>query len=233
MGNSTSRAPASSTPASTPPRVNSRSDLESTLARQTLELREARDQAAKYHSVASAALAEQERLRKDASKVLPIAVAGAAATAAVAAALAVFITRRQYTAQLTAAAQNLTDLRRRSALEVSNAQRFGSEKLVKSLLPALDSMDALVTSPPDAEGARLTRAALLDALRANAVKRLEPAVGDRFDVDVHEAMLAVPGEEVGTIASVLRPGYRLHDERVLRAAQVGVITAAEPTPPSS
>ena len=37
-------------------------------------------------------------------------------------------------------------------------------------------------------------------------------------------MLTVPVEEgaAGNVESVLRPGYALHGERILRAAQVGV-----------
>lgn len=41
-----------------------------------------------------------------------------------------------------------------------------------------------------------------------------------------EAMLTVPveAEHVNTVQTLLRPGYVLHGERVLRAAQVGVGT---------
>ena len=81
-----------------------------------------------------------------------------------------------------------------------------------------------------AEGARLTKQALHDALRQHGIEPVAPAVGVTFDVATMEAMLTVPveqPEQVGTVATLLRPGWLMHGERVLRAAQVGVGAAAE------
>lgn len=125
----------------------------------------------------------------------------------------------------------MVDLRRRGAAELANSQRFGGEALARSLVPALDAMDSLeaASSGDDTEGARLTRAALLDALRQHKIERIAPELGDKFEVDTMEAMLTVPVAEtdrVGTVATLMRPGYVMHGERVLRAAQVGVGMAA-------
>ncbi len=52
---------------------------------------------------------------------------------------------------------------------------------------------------------------------------IEPAIGDRFDPQTHEAMFEapVPGTKAGDIIEVMSKGFMLHD-RLLRAAQVGV-----------
>ena len=156
--------------------------------------------------------------------------------------------RRGNASQLAYLSQEMVDLRRRGAGEVARAERYGSERLAKSLVPALDAMDALCAdmAPKDDgsraelkplwEGASMTRDVLHGALRAHGVSKVEPEIGAPFDVACMEAMLTVPVEasaadgasKVGTVQTVLRPGYVLYDgERVLRAAQVGV--GAAPT----
>ena len=187
------------------------------------------------------------------------------------------IARRQQAAAIAHISQEMVEVRRRSAAEVARAERYGCAKLAKSLVPALDAMDALVADVGPktdaggsqssehqmwAEGAAMTRSVLHDALRAHGVTRIDPPIGTPFDVAVMEAMLTIPVTEatsppapggpggtsggdgdgggnasaategapaslVGTVQSVLRPGYVLHDgERVLRPVQVGVGAAA-------
>ena len=63
------------------------------------------------------------------------------------------------------------------------------------------------------------------ALQAQSIERVEPEEGTAFDPHVHEAMFTVKAEDgadANVISSVFRPGYVLHGERILRAAQVGV-----------
>ena len=75
------------------------------------------------------------------------------------------------------------------------------------------------------EGAQLTRSSLMAALQAQSIERVEPEEGTAFDPHVHEAMFTVEAEDgadANVISSVFRPGYVLHGERILRAAQVGV-----------
>lgn len=153
--------------------------------------------------------------------------ASAVAAAAVGGMVAAMVVGRQQGSALARLSQDFLDLRRRSAAEIAKTERYATSGLVKSLIPALDAMDAAVAhaAAADAEGTQLTRAALLDALRSNGVEQLAPAVGDDFDVSSMEAMFTVPvaeGAPAGKVESVLRPGYSLHGERLLRAAQVGV-----------
>ena len=54
-------------------------------------------------------------------------------------------------------------------------------------------------------------------------------VGDPFDPSIHEAVLhdESPDVEVPTCTTVMRPGYK-HNDRLLRAAMVGVSDPATP-----
>jgi len=89
-------------------------------------------------------------------------------------------------------------------------------------------MDALCEAGGgDEEGSRLTRSAFHDALRKSGIDRVEPSVGEPFDVATMEAMFTVPVEgSAGNVESIVRAGYMMHGERLLRAAQVGVGASA-------
>jgi molecular chaperone GrpE len=193
------------------------------------QLAEAKADAAHYQLLANASWTEAEALRQEKEQMLWLGVAGAAGSAAIAAALgaaaAAASVRRRNVAALAEAAQEMVDARRRAALELERAKQYGSEKLARTLVPALDALDALCEAGGgDAEGADLTRKSMHDALRSNGIERCEPAKGEKFDVSVMEAVFTVPvaeGVDPGNVESIFRPGYILHD-RVLRAAQVGV-----------
>jgi len=59
-------------------------------------------------------------------------------------------------------------------------------------------------------------------MEKHGVRRLEPA-GQKFDPNLHQAMLEVPDPSVpsGTVVQVMQPGYTI-GERVLRPALVGI-----------
>ena len=190
-------------------------------------LKEAQREAERHSAVARAALSEAAALRKERDQITMLAAAGAVGSAAVAAALAAVLVRRRQAALLAEAAQSIVDLRLRGESNLARAKRFASEPLGRSLLPVLDNLDSLVESTPagaDAAGAELTRQSLQEAIRAHNIERLQPSPGDTFDPDTMEAMYTTAGSAKGTVAAVLRPGYALHGERLLRAAQVGVGT---------
>jgi molecular chaperone GrpE len=126
--------------------------------------------------------------------------------------------------------------RRRMGRERDEAVRYAASGLVRDLLPTVDNLRRALesvpaqgtTSPDDAvrallEGVAATERALLGALEANKIVRIEPQPGEPFDPHRHQAMFEVAdsGQPAGTVAQVLQPGYALHD-RVLRPALVGV-----------
>ena len=145
------------------------------------------------------------------------------------------MSRRSQRATIEAASQTVADVRKRAAQDVLKAEKFGSEPLLRSLVPVCDNVDMLLKSAqesggggagegPILEGAQLTAKSLLAALEKHDVRKVAPGVGDPFDPADMEAMYPVATEQkadADKVAAVLRPGYALH-ERILRAAQVGV-----------
>ena len=81
-------------------------------------------------------------------------------------------------------------------------------------------------------GVDMTHRLLLQTLFKYHVKPFDPT-GETFDPNRHEALYQVPvqGEKPGTIVDCQKIGYTIKD-RILRAAQVGVVQEAdsEPTP---
>ena len=127
-------------------------------------------------------------------------------------------------------AADLDNYKKRAVREREEVQRFGVEKLVKDLLPAVDNLDrALAAASPDdplAAGVRLVRAALEQALAKHGVVGFS-ALGERFDPAVHEALMQVPAADrpPGTVVLEHARGFKLND-RLVRPAMVGV--AVEP-----
>ncbi len=136
--------------------------------------------------------------------------------------------------RLLRAAADLENYKKRAAREREEVQRFGVEKLVKDLLPAVDDLDrALAAAPPDdplADGVRLVRSALEQALAKHGVTGFS-ALGERFDPAVHEALMQVPTADrpPGTVVVEHARGFKLND-RLVRPAMVGV--AVEPPRPT-
>ena len=73
---------------------------------------------------------------------------------------------------------------------------------------------------------------LLSAFEANGIVPLDPAPGDKFDPNLHEALFEVPGtgRPGGTIVQVVDTGFMISD-RLLRPARVGVAKADDGTAP--
>ena len=120
----------------------------------------------------------------------------------------------------------LDNVRRRAERDVSNAHRYGAEKLINSLLPVVDSLDhALQISEQTEntamhEGLMLTMKLFLDALAKMDVTQINPE-GEVFNPQQHEAMTIVDAPDVppNTVVTVFQKGYLLHD-RVIRPARV-------------
>jgi len=172
---------------------------------------------------------------------------GVIATAAVTVATAAVMMHRRNARALVALQSTLQRAQNAAANELHMAKRFAAEPLARSLITVADNMEALHASArslADAspssqstliaslmEGASLTDASLQNALASHHVKRVCPACGDAFDPNQMEAMYPVrePKAKPGTVHTILRAGYLLHGERVLRAAQVGVVVASSQT----
>ena len=109
---------------------------------------------------------------------------------------------------------------------VENMLRAG-QRIIESLLPALDSLDAAIAIEPttDAEmkmlaGMTSTHAQLLEALAHDGFAAIE-AVGAPFDPALHEAISVVPGDGAQVVDQEVRKGYVMGG-RVIRPSLVVV-----------
>lgn len=122
------------------------------------------------------------------------------------------------------------NVRRRADEEVAKARKFGIESFAESLLPVCDSLDAALAiqqATPEQlrEGASATLRQLASALERNKVVAINPAAGEKFDPNLHQAISMVPAQqEANTVVSVLQKGYLIAD-RILRPA---LVTVAQP-----
>lgn len=121
----------------------------------------------------------------------------------------------------------MENVRRRAALDVQGAHKYGNEKFIKELLAVVDSLEkALELGSEHAktlhEGIELTHSLLIKALEKYGVKVLEP-LNEPFDPNLHQAMSAqsAPDVKPNTVLMVFQKGYELNG-RLIRPALVVV-----------
>ena len=137
--------------------------------------------------------------------------------------------------QLLRALAETENTRRRAEREREDAAKYGVAGFARDMLNVADNLARAIEAVPaeareeDArlkslsEGVEMTMRELATAMERHGIKRVDPA-GEPFDHNFHQAMFEVddPAQEPGTVASVLQPGYVIHD-RLLRPAMVGVV----------
>lgn len=130
------------------------------------------------------------------------------------------------------AAADLDNYKKRAAKEKEELQRYGSEKLLRDLLPVLDNLDRALEharAPADYEslrkGVEMIRRLHEDALAKHGAKAFH-AKGKPFDPAMHEAMTQQETAELPpnhVVTEVVR-GFTLND-RLMRPALVVVSCA--------
>ncbi len=127
--------------------------------------------------------------------------------------------------------------KRRAEREANDARAFAIQKFARDLLDAADNLSrALAAAPKVAAdpatknlmlGIDMTEKALQTAFERNGLKRVDPARGDRFDPNLHQAMMEQPADDVapGSVIQVLQTGYELFG-RIVRPALVAVTPKA-------
>jgi len=134
-------------------------------------------------------------------------------------------------------AADFENFKRRKGQELTDARRYESEDAARALLPVLDNLRRAVEHAGEAGAEEFFVSGLQLVVREfeAALQRLGvvpvPAVGERFDPAIHEAIAAEESDDVtdDTVIDELVPGYRLHD-RLLRPA---IVRVARPRQTSS
>jgi molecular chaperone GrpE len=201
----------------------------------------------------AASSAEAPALEANAAAEAPLKPVDAPAAEAVDAALADAIKEAAgYKDRLLRTLAEMENLRRRTEREVTDARLYGIAGFARDILGVADNMDRALQSAraslrenADAgakallDGVELTERELLKVLDKHGVKKFEPAKGDKFDPNFHQAMYEVPDTSLpgGTIAQMVQAGFKI-SERMLRPALVAVVKhppkpAAEKPPSDS
>lgn len=119
--------------------------------------------------------------------------------------------------------------KKRVSKERTDLINFSNEKLLRDLLPVLDSLDRAIDHAASAgdfdafvEGLGLISEKLQGMLTRHGVERIE-AVGKDFDPNYHEALMQVENDEYGNnkVVEEFEKGYLLNG-RLLRPAKVTV-----------
>lgn len=119
------------------------------------------------------------------------------------------------------------NIRRRATEDVAKAHKFAIESFAEHLVPVADSLYAALNAEAvDAkafkEGLEITLKQLISAFEKGRMAEINPAIADKFDPNLHQAIASVPSEQdANTVVSVLQRGYSIAD-RILRPALVTV-----------
>lgn len=132
-----------------------------------------------------------------------------------------------YLDDLKRVAADFDNYRKRSIRESAETVDRAAERVVRNLMPVLDTFDAALGTEPKTDTERQlysglinTREQLLKALEAEGLK-VVPTIGEKFDPEVHEPVGAPAGSGELIVSDELRRGYTLRG-KVLRAALVAL-----------
>ncbi len=127
------------------------------------------------------------------------------------------------------------NVRRRAERDRKDAETYGGTRLARDLLAVHDNLDRALSHVDDAlrkqakgfiEGVELTQRELLSAFAKHKIEKIDPATGEKFDPNLHQAMFEapIPGAEPGTVIEIRQAGFTIAG-RLLRPALVGVARA--------
>ena len=121
--------------------------------------------------------------------------------------------------------------RKRAERERGEIRRQASAEVVRDFLDVVDNLERAAAAGGSAEdlktGVEMILRQLADVLRRQGVERV-PAVGERFDPSLHDAVSRQedPAVDEPTVTEEMSAGYRMHD-RLLRPSRVIVAVPPE------
>ena len=130
-------------------------------------------------------------------------------------------------AKLQRVSADYANFQKRVPKQIADTIGYEKERLIKTLLPALDNFEHTLQNAHSAEavdvlvkGIRIIYDQMLDILKSHNVERIE-ALGERFDPAMHEAMTqqSDPDKEENIVLEEFQSGYRLNG-RVIRPSKV-------------
>jgi molecular chaperone GrpE len=124
-------------------------------------------------------------------------------------------------------AAEFDNFKKRALKEKDDAQKFGTERMLKDFLPVMDNLERALDHAGEqnlaqvVEGVKLVQKLFESTLAKHGVQGFS-AVGKPFDPTVHEALMQQDSDApAGTVLSEMAKGYKLN-ERLVRPAAVVV-----------
>lgn len=119
------------------------------------------------------------------------------------------------------------NFRKRTASEKEKLINYNGEKMITLLLPVFDDLDRTISqdyknSKSIQEGLEIIISNIKKILDDNEIKEFA-SLGQKFNPDLHEALMTEPGKEDNVIVKEFEKGYRYKD-KVIRHAKVVVST---------
>ena len=123
----------------------------------------------------------------------------------------------------------MENLKKRLEREKNDYYQYALTDFLQDLLAVLDNLERALDNPSERdgrsfqEGVRLIHKQFLDALRKRGVSPIPDTVQQKFDPNLHQALITEESDEVSEpqVAEELQRGYTLHD-RLLRPSLVKV-----------
>jgi len=129
------------------------------------------------------------------------------------------------------------NFQKRAPKQIADTISYEKEKIIKTLLPALDNLEHTLQNANSSEnvevlvkGVQIIYDHILDILKSHGVEQTK-ALGEKFDPTFHEAMMqkAEPEKEDEIVLEEFQKGYKLNG-RVIRPSKVIVnkLTTEQP-----
>ena len=129
---------------------------------------------------------------------------------------------------------DVENMRRRAQRDTDEARKYAVTGFARELLEVADNLARALESVPDevreseqvkplVEGIALTQKSLAACFERQKITKVDPAIGDRFDHNQHQAMFETETADYapGSVVQVMQTGYVIAD-RLLRPALVSV-----------
>lgn len=135
--------------------------------------------------------------------------------------------RDDYLDKLQRTQADFQNFKRRNGAARTEGYDDGQRETIAAMLPTIDTLERALLSAEEhgeegafIEGVRMTLRGMMDALTKMGLEEI-PALGEKFDPDVHNAVMRAEEGEPGTVLEVFQKGYRIKN-RVIRYAMVKV-----------
>jgi molecular chaperone GrpE len=119
------------------------------------------------------------------------------------------------------------NFQKRTTKQIADTVAYEKEKIIKTLLPALDNFEHTLQNAQSAEntgilikGIRIVYDQILGILKSHGVEHIK-ALGEKFDPALHEVIMqkAEPEREENIVLEEFQKGYKLNG-RVIRPSRV-------------